>query len=58
MPRTPAPSLDAWPGETARPPLRLLEASAARSARRPDPGSVAPAATPAWLQRLRQLLRT
>lgn len=59
-PSTPAlHSLDAWPGEAARPPLRLLDA--ARPARRE-----APPATPArpprdsgggnWLRRVRQAL--
>jgi hypothetical protein len=45
-------SLDAWPGETTRPPLRLLDPPRA-VARRAD----APAARPlpaGWLQRLRR----
>ncbi len=56
MNATPRPlhSLDAWPGENPRPPLRLLEApqaradSAAPSAGRPLPTG--------WLQRLRRAL--
>ena len=56
MPRNPAPSLDAWPGETARPPLRLLETPRSLPARRQHASAaLAPAA--GWLQRLRQLLR-
>lgn len=51
----PLSSLDAWPGESARPPLRLLETP--RLAAR---GGIAPAAErPAragWLQRLRRAL--
>jgi len=48
-------SLDAWPGESARPPLRLLETPrlTARG------GSAPTAARPmraGWLQRLRQAL--
>jgi hypothetical protein len=56
MPRTPAPSLDAWPGEAARPPLRLLDTPRARPVRQRDRDAT-PAPTPGWLQRLRQLLR-
>jgi hypothetical protein len=47
-------SLDAWPGEAARPPLRLLEIPRARAdARVADrrAGSLA-----GWLQRLRHAL--
>jgi hypothetical protein len=52
MPRTPAPSLEAWPGEAAQPPLRLLQ----RAPRRPEaPPASLPAVT--WLQRLREALR-
>jgi len=51
----PLSSLDAWPGESARPPLRLLETPrlTARG------GSAPTAARPmraGWLQRLRQAL--
>jgi hypothetical protein len=51
--RRPLSSLDAWPGEPARPPLRLLESQrvgprvASGTPRTPRPG---------WLQRLRQAL--
>lgn len=48
-------SLDAWPGESARPPLRMLEP------RSPDRRQGGPALRPgspaSWLQRLRQALK-
>ncbi|HEV8688720.1 MAG TPA: hypothetical protein VGQ91_00370 [Ideonella sp.] len=56
MPRTPAPSLDAWPGEVARPPLRLLDTPRAQSTRQRDRHAT-PVPMPGWLQRLRRLLR-
>ncbi|MFZ5547818.1 MAG: hypothetical protein ACOZJX_03915 [Pseudomonadota bacterium] len=52
-------SLDAWPGETARPPLRLLDAGR----RAPRRGAQAeapsrPAERPGWLARMRLALLT
>jgi hypothetical protein len=55
--RRPLSSLDAWPGEAARPPLRLLQAPRARSDGQSGQGRTTRADTPAgWLQRLRQAL--
>ncbi|MEK8030917.1 hypothetical protein AACH06_08840 [Ideonella sp. DXS29W] len=53
-PTRPLHSLDAWPGESTQPPLRLLEPTRLRSGHsaaaphRPRP--------PGWLQRLRRVL--
>lgn len=48
-------SLDAWPGETARPPLRLLDAN--RGAHGPRPTTAERSVKPAgWMQRLRRAL--
>jgi hypothetical protein len=55
--RRPLTSLDAWPGEAARPPLRLLEAPRARPDARAGQGRASrPAAPAGWLQRLRHAL--
>lgn len=50
-------SLDAWPGETARPPLRLLD-PARRAPRRAEPVDTPsrPEARPGWLARMRLAL--
>lgn len=47
-------SLDAWPGESARPPLRLLETP--RLTPRSAPQPAARPLRAGWLQRLRQAL--
>ncbi|WP_374675781.1 hypothetical protein [Ideonella sp.] len=57
-PASPLHSLDAWPGESARPPLRLLER---RDAMRPARRAARPASGQAhghahWLQRLQRAL--
>lgn len=57
MPHSPTTlqTLDAWPGETARPPLRLLAGRPA--ARRSAPSAPTRPSEPAgWLQRVRQAL--
>ncbi len=51
----PLQSLDAWPGESARPPLRLLEARS--PARRTGEPTARPGWKAGWLQRLRQALK-
>lgn len=48
-------SLDAWPGETARPPLRLLDGRQS-STRAQPPAAARPAERMGWLQRVRQAL--
>jgi hypothetical protein len=53
---SPLHSLDAWPGESARPPLRLLEGRAvARPAGRPA-RPAGGAGQVRWLQRLQRAL--
>lgn len=54
--RRPLGSLDAWPGEAARPPLRLLETPRAPAARAGEGRTSRPAAPAGWLQRLRHAL--
>lgn len=56
MNATPRPlhSLDAWPGESPRPPLRLLEAPQARAGS--GAASTGRPLTTGWLQRLRRAL--
>jgi hypothetical protein len=53
-PRRPLSSLDAWPGEAARPPLRLLQTPRMHSDVRADNRRAGPLA--GWLQRLRHVL--
>jgi hypothetical protein len=48
-------SLDAWPGETARPPLRLLDGRQVRPGAQP-PAAARPAERMGWLQRMRRAL--
>ncbi|MFO1339917.1 MAG: hypothetical protein U1F53_17100 [Burkholderiaceae bacterium] len=48
-------SLDAWPGESARPPLRLLEPRG--PAQRAGEPPARPGLGAGWLQRLRQALK-
>ena len=52
--RRPLSSLDAWPGEAARPPLRLLEMPRARTDARVADRRASPLT--GWLQRLRHAL--
>jgi hypothetical protein len=55
--RHPLSSLDAWPGEPARPPLRLLETPREKVEGRTGDGRASrPSAVPGWLQRLRHAL--
>lgn len=53
-PTRPLHSLDAWPGESQQPPLRLLQPPRARSGS--TPGMVNRVRPISWLQRLRQAL--
>ena len=54
--RRPLSSLDAWPGEAARPPLRLLEAPRSADGRKAEGRTSRPSAPAGWLQRLRHAL--
>jgi len=50
-------SLDAWPGESPRPPLRLLETPQARAGSSAGSSAASTGRPPAgWLQRLRRAL--
>jgi len=56
-PRRPLSSLEAWPGETPRQPLRLLERPRARVETRATDSRVGGASPlTGWLQRLRHAL--
>jgi hypothetical protein len=56
-PRRPLSSLEAWPGETARQPLRLLETPRSRAqARATDSRTNGSSHLAGWLQRLRHAL--
>jgi hypothetical protein len=55
--RRPLSSLDAWPGEAARPPLRLLETPPVRpEGRARESRTIRPGSPAGWLQRLRHAL--